>query len=100
MQIPVLIEPIAASGFRARSGEPLPLTAEGATGEEALNRLRLNLESKLQDGSELVTIQVGTTENPWSRGAGMWSPDDPMIAEWLQDIENYRRKVDEEDARR
>ena len=29
MQIPVLIEPVAANGFRARSGEPLPLTAEG-----------------------------------------------------------------------
>ncbi len=31
MQIPVLVEPIANIGFRARSGEPLPVSADGAT---------------------------------------------------------------------
>ena len=31
MQIPVLVEPIANIGFRARSGEPLPVSQDGAT---------------------------------------------------------------------
>ena len=36
MQIPILIEPIAGNGYRASGGEPLALTADGATHEEAL----------------------------------------------------------------
>ncbi len=42
MQIPVLIESIAGNGYRARGGEPLPLTADGPTREAALHNLREN----------------------------------------------------------
>ena len=40
MQIPVLVEPVANNGFRARTGEPLPLSADGGTPEEAVRNLR------------------------------------------------------------
>ena len=50
MQIPVLIEPVAPNGFRARSGEPLGLTAEGATREEALQKLRELVTRRIADG--------------------------------------------------
>src|SRR5271167_3592381 len=59
MQIPVLIEPVAANGFRARTGEPLLLTAEGATREEALDKLQQLLTNKLKDGTEMATLYVG-----------------------------------------
>jgi predicted RNase H-like HicB family nuclease len=36
MQIPVLVEPIAGDGYRARGTEPFGLSAEGATRAEAL----------------------------------------------------------------
>jgi hypothetical protein len=97
MQIPVLIEPVATSGFRARSGEPLPLTVEGVTREEALNKLKQLLESKLQNGSELVTLQIGSAENPWLRGAGIFA-NSPLFDEWKAIMEENRRKADEEEA--
>jgi predicted RNase H-like HicB family nuclease len=39
MQIPVLIERIARNGYRAKSMEPLAVSARGATREEALAKL-------------------------------------------------------------
>jgi hypothetical protein len=36
MQIPVVIEPSAGKGYRARGGEPLTLVVEAPTREEAL----------------------------------------------------------------
>ena len=100
MQIPVLIEPVAANGFRASSGEPLPLTAEGATREEALTRLRQLLESKLQNGCQLTTLEVGPQEHPFDRFVGIWKPDDPEIAAWREAVEEYRRQKDEEEQAR
>jgi hypothetical protein len=100
MQIPVLVEPVAAAGFRARSGEPLPLSAEGTTREEALSKLKELLNKQMQNGAELTTLEVGVCEHPLAGIIGMWSPDDPVIAEWQQAIEEYRQKIDEEDAAR
>jgi hypothetical protein len=97
MQIPVLIEPVAATGFRARSGEPLPLTAEGATREEALGKLKQLMESKLQNGCEMVALQLGAAENPWLRVAGMYA-DDPDFDEWKAIMEENRRKAEEEEG--
>jgi len=97
MQIPVLIEPVAATGFRARSGEPLPLSAEGATREEALGKLKQLMESKLQNGSEMVTLQLGAADNPWLRGAGIFA-NDPQFEEWKAIMEENRRKADEEEG--
>ncbi len=47
MEIPVLIEPVGPNGFRARSGEPFGLTAEGATREEALQKLREMVQNRI-----------------------------------------------------
>jgi predicted RNase H-like HicB family nuclease len=99
MQIPVLIEPIADAGFRARSGEPLSLVAEGSTREEALGKLRHLLETKLQNGSELMNLQMGVEVNPWLRGAGLFA-DDEQFQEWQAVIEENRRKLDEEEGMR
>src|SRR5205823_2705582 len=53
MQIPVLIEPVAGNGFRARGMETAAVSAEGATQEEALENLKKLLHSRLPAGARL-----------------------------------------------
>ncbi len=95
MQIPVLIESIARSGYRAKSKEPFALSAKGATREEALAKLRAKIESRLKKGTEIVGLEVGKQPHPWMEFAGMFK-DDPWIEDWKQSIEEYRKKVDED----
>jgi hypothetical protein len=94
MQIPVLVEPTGNNAFRARSGEPVPMSAEGATREEALQKLRQLLESRLTGGAELTLLNVGKEENPWLKGAGMFA-NDPLFDEWVAAMAENRRLDDE-----
>ena len=58
MQIPVLVEAVASNGFRASTGEPLPLSAKGATPEEALRNLRTALDHQLKNGKQLQWLDL------------------------------------------
>jgi len=93
MQIPVLIEPVDGNGYRAR---PFPFAAEGATPEEALQKLRSLMEGKLPTGSKIVQVEVAAEENPWLRMAGIYDPNDPEIKEWEQAMQEYRQKVEDD----
>ncbi len=93
MQIPVLIEPIA-NGFRAHTGEPLPLTAEGATREEALRWVKEKIQEQISQGAELVTLEA-PADNPWPPMFGVFR-DDPDFDAWQEAIAEYRRQVDED----
>ncbi len=95
MQIPVLIEPIAGNGYRARGGEPVPLVAEGATREEALAKLKEQFQTRLSNGAELVPLEVPPPLHPWLEFAGMFK-DDPYFDEWQEAIAENRRKADED----
>jgi predicted RNase H-like HicB family nuclease len=97
VEIPVLIEPVAGNGYRAKSGEPLALTAEGATRDEALRKLRELLQQRLHGGAEVAAVEVpgSTAPNPWVEFVGMFK-DDPYFDEWQQAIAENRRKADEE----
>ena|SRR6516165_9763261 len=95
MRIPVLIEPVARNGFRARGIEPFAVSAKGATREEALAKLRAIIEDRLKNGAELVELEVGPPSNPWMEFAGMFK-DDPWIEDWKRSIEEYRKQVDED----
>ena len=94
MQIPVLIEPVAGNGYRARGGEPLALTAEGPTRELALARLKEQLQAHLRTGAEIVSLELAPEPHPLAEFVGMFK-DDPMLEEWKQAMAEYRRKVDE-----
>jgi predicted RNase H-like HicB family nuclease len=98
MQIPVLVEPVANNGFRARAGEPLPVSADGATPEEALRNLRAALDRQLKDGKELRSLDM-TAENPWLAMAGMHDPSDPLIQEWKQEVAAYRQEIEDDPDR-
>jgi predicted RNase H-like HicB family nuclease len=98
MQIPVLIERVEGNGYRARGGEPFAVTAEGATRDEALQRLLEVIKTRLAD-AECVLVEVPTTENPLVQLEGVYK-DDPLFDEWQTAIAEYRRQVDlDPDAR-
>ena len=97
MHIPVLVEPIANNGFRARGGGPLPVEAEGATREEALARLKAQLEARLiTNGAELVSMEVAPNVHPLAEFVGMFK-DDPYLGEWKESMAEYRRKIEDAD---
>lgn len=89
MEIAVLIEPVPGKGYRARGGEPFALEAEGPTKEEALRKLRELIDSRLEEGAELVSLNVPAGENPWVSFAGMFK-DDPLFDDWQATITERR----------
>jgi predicted RNase H-like HicB family nuclease len=95
VEIPVLIEAIPGNGYRASTGQPLSLTEEGATREEALAKLRQALAARLAAGTQVVPLQLPGSEHPLARYAGDLK-DDPLFEEWQEAIAEYRRQKDEE----
>ena len=93
MQIPVLIEPVAGNGFRARTGEPLACTAEGPTRAEAIGKLRALVQARVAAGA-LVALDIAE-ESPWARFAGMFK-DNPLFDRWLDVMAESRRAIDED----
>ena len=95
MQIPILIEPMAGNGYRASGGEPLGLTAEGSTQEEAMANLQKKLQTKLRDGAVVIPLDLPTPVHPLAEFVGMFK-DDPLIEEWKKSMKAYRRKRDKD----
>ena len=95
MDIPVLIEKVGTNGFRAKTGEPLALMSEGATREEALQKLATLVQNRIFAGAEMTTLNVG--EHPLARFAGMFK-DNPLMEEWQQAMEEHRQKADQEEG--
>jgi hypothetical protein len=96
MEIPVLLERVEGNGYRARGLEPFGLIAEGATREEAIERLRELLAAKLHNGGEIVSLTVPCINNPLARMPGIWDKDDPLIDQWIETMKENRRKADED----
>jgi hypothetical protein len=94
MEIPVLIEPVAGNGYVARTGEPLPLRAEGATRDEAMKNLEQMVSRRLTNGSQFLTLRVPEEDNPWLAMAGMYDPNDPEVIAWKQAMAEYREKAE------
>jgi hypothetical protein len=99
MQIPILLEQVANNGYRATSGPPLALSAEGATRDEAIDKLEQQLRDRLSTGVEIVSAEVPAqpVENPWVKYAGMFK-DDPMFADVVEIMKQNRRKDEEDPA--
>jgi predicted RNase H-like HicB family nuclease len=95
MEIPVLIEPVAGNGYRAKCGEPLPITAEGRTRDEALANLRRLVQERVAAGAEVATMSLPAKNaaNPWAGFAGMFK-DDPYFDEVIDIMAENRRKMD------
>ncbi len=97
MGIPVLIERIGKGRFRATSGEPLPASAEARTRDAALSKLKKQVDKRLRNGAELVSVELAgpAQSNPWTEFAGMFA-DDPWIEDWKRSMMEHRRQKDAE----
>ena len=88
MELPVLVSPLPA-GFRAATGGPLDLTADGPTPDAAVDALRALLTAKLQ-GAQLRTVTVG--DHASVLAAARRLGESPLFEEWVQAVEEYRRE--------
>lgn len=98
MQIPVLIEPIAGNGYRARGGEPLAVVVEARTREEALAKLQEHLQARLRNGAEIVPLETAPQPHPLARFVGMFQGD-PLLKHWKKSMAEYRGQIDQDTDR-
>lgn len=113
MQIPVLIEPVAGNGYVARAGSPFDWSAEGATQDEALQKLQAVVAAKVAAGARVAAVEILPATDPLTelrakgmlvepppgdhpllKWAGTLDPNDPVIQEWQKAVEEYRRQID------
>jgi len=97
MEIPILIEPIPGSGYRASGGELFGIVAEGATAEEALAQFKERVSAKLHNGARIASVKIQPNEHPWLEFAGMYDPADPLVQEWLAIIKQERERDEAEE---
>jgi hypothetical protein len=95
MQIPVLVERLKGNGFRARGKEPFAVSARGSTREEALAKLRVKIQTRLKNGTEIVGLEVGPEPHPLAEFAGMFK-DDPDFEDVLKIMADNRERVNED----
>jgi hypothetical protein len=93
MEIPVLLEPLPAGGFRARSGDPLDLTADGDSPATALRNLRNLIETRIATGTVLTTIEVSIARTGRHPGAGIYR-DEPLFDPWQEAVDAYRQAIE------
>ena len=94
MQIPVVIEPLGDGQFRAQSFPPFPAEAHGNSRDDAVSKVRAEVNKQVEQGKEVVMVEVGVKpENPWSRIAGSLK-DNPLLEEWKAEMEAFRKQCD------
>lgn len=89
MEIPVLVEP-SANGFRALTGAPLNLSADGPSADAALTALHTLVADRLRAGGQLRTLTV--TDVAGILEAAKRLRENPMFEEFEQAIQEYRRE--------
>jgi hypothetical protein len=99
MNLTVLVERIDDNKYRAVTSQPVALETEGTSREEAIERLRELARERLS-AAEIVELEIPDVpgSNPWTSFAGVWK-DHPDFEEFLENIAEYRRKVDKRSFR-
>jgi hypothetical protein len=96
MQIPVVVETVSTGQFRAQGLPPFTAVAEGATSDEALAKLREQLNQEVKAGKLVVVGESPLKKaNPFLAMAGSLK-DNPLLDEWKAAMEEYRRECDVE----
>lgn len=94
MSISILVEP-TATGFRAATGGPLNLSADGPSSAIAISALQGMIASRLQNGATIIQLPVP----PPSPQPEMSMAEHPLFDEWLEAVKDYRKQREaEEDA--
>ena len=99
MNVRAFVEQVGEHAFRASAASPVSLVCEGESKEEAVESLQALVQKRLS-GGELIDVEIpGTSDgHPWMPFAGMWR-DNPHIEDYVENIEEYRKSVDEETPR-
>ena len=87
MDVSVVLQPLSGVGFRASCGDPLPMSVEGSTREEALAKIRAEVVRRL-GGGEIIRLHI-----PFPPTEPIW-PDDQFTRDWLEGIEAARAAAD------
>lgn len=97
MTISTLVEPIPG-GFRATTGGPLDLAAEGPTAADAFAALQALVDARLAGGAVIARLPL-----PGGRLAARRSTADIDRQTWdefLDEVRKNRERVDHEEAER
>jgi predicted RNase H-like HicB family nuclease len=94
MEITVLIEPAEGNRYRATSLSLPGFVSEGASREEALAQLGQLIHDQLAHAEiTKIEVQLPSEPHPLMAFAGTWK-DCPDLAEFEQNIREYRRQID------
>ncbi len=95
MTFSVLTEP-TPTGYRASTGAPLSLLAEGPTESAALNALRAMVDRKCLGGAKIHQLNIpDDLRAAWDELA-----DDPSRDEHVQAMAEYRKTREADEERR
>lgn len=94
MDIPVLLEP-TATGWRATTGAPLNLAAEGPDKDAVLADVRAQTAAKLTGGATVVSLSVPvcTLDLEVIDKLTAEIAANPFFDEWVKGIAEYRAEV-------
>jgi len=98
MKIPVLVQSEDSNGFRAELLPSATLVGEGRTPEDAMDKLRDAIQSRLNQGAQIAYIELAEGQNPWLQLVGVYK-DDPYLSDYLQALADYRKQVDDDPDR-
>ena len=99
MNVHGLVEQIDKNRYRVTISQPVNLSAEGESREEAIEHLRQLADQRMTAG-QIVEIDLPSVPwtNPWVDSAGIWR-DHPDLDDYLANIARYRHQVDEAEAK-
>ena len=94
MQVTVFVERLGEHTYRAATAQPITLSTEGQTRDEALERLQTLAQQRLTAG-EIVCLDIPDVPvlHPWVPFAGIWK-DHPDLDAVLEHIAAAHRKLD------
>lgn len=94
MDIPVLLEP-TPTGWRATTGAPLNLAAEGPDKDAVLADVRAQAGAKLSGGATVVSLSVPVMTMDFDGLEKLVAEmaANPFFDEWMKGIAEYRAEV-------
>jgi hypothetical protein len=86
VSIPILVEP-GPTGFLAKTGGPLDLSAEAASAAEAVRALQEKIARRLEGGAMIIDQPIRVAQSPIPITP---LKENPLFEEWLAAVETFR----------